>query len=97
MKKITMILVILVAAAMLFAGCGGKASVVGKWHNENEGMTIEFYENGDANLGGTLYKYEIMSDNKIKFQQNPVENPEVIDYKLSGNTLEIDGQVFKKQ
>ncbi len=97
MKKNTMILVILLVMAILLAGCGGKASLVGKWHCESEGSTIEFYENGDANLDGDLYKYEIMNDSKIKFQENPLSNPEVIDYKLKGNTLEIDGMVFTKQ
>lgn len=97
MKKTTMILVILLVLTMLLAGCGGKASIVGRWQSENGGSTVEFYENGDASLDGDLYKYEIMSDSKIKFQENPLSNPEVIEYKLSGKTLEIGGQVFTKQ
>jgi ABC-type glycerol-3-phosphate transport system substrate-binding protein len=97
MKKTTMLLVIMLVLAMLMAGCGGKASLVGRWQTENGDSTIEFYKNGDANLDGTLYKYEIMSDSKIKFQENPFTNPEVLEYKLSGKKLEIGGYVFTKQ
>ncbi len=44
--KVVGIAILVIGVVLAFGGCGGKASIVGKWHSASEAETIQFTDDG---------------------------------------------------
>lgn len=94
MKKFAAISV-LIMGIILLSGCTSlksESTIVGKWQ-EDDGTTIEFFEDGTANLVAETYseifEYEFVDDNNIRLTSSE-GNTGVMGVSVSTNELIID-------
>lgn len=108
MKKKLLILVSICVVLMALTACGDSSSkIVGDWVCEEKQSKIVFYSDGTCDFDKAVVPgypygfgygssdYYFLEDNKIKITSfyNEVYTPE---YSISGDTLTLDGIVYKK-
>ena len=92
--KVAGIAILVIGLVLVFAGCGGKAGIVGKWTDSSDNSTVEFTSDGKMLVSGPDGAGSVELGDKLAGDKITLtlagQEMGTVPYKLDGDSLTVD-------